>query len=187
MIRLTTAVFLAGAALAGPAFAQAPAAAPAPAGPTQTTATYGDWTLRCVSPPAGAGGARTCEVVQTLSIRPQPQAAAQPVAQVALGSVAKGQPLQLTVVLPVAVSIARTPQLKAGETVLLTLVWRRCLPAGCFADVVPTAEQLRTLRARTANLQLAFQDAANQDQALTVLPKGLTASLDALAKEDAGR
>jgi invasion protein IalB len=175
--------------LAGPALAQAPAAPPAasPAGPTQTTATYGDWTLRCVTPPTPAGATRTCEVVQTLSIRAPNQQAAQPIAQVALGSVAKGSPLQLTVAVPAAISFARQPQIKAGDTVLLNLAWRRCLPSGCFADVVLTAEQIRTLRARTANMQLAFQDAANQDQSLNVSPKGLAQSLDALGKEDAGR
>ena len=168
----------------GPAFAQAPATAPAP---TQTTATYGDWTLRCVNPPGGAPAVRTCEVVQTLGVRAANQQAVQPIAQVALGSVAKGSPLRLTVAVPTAISFAKPPQIKAGETVLLTLAWRRCMPGGCFADVVLAAEQIRLLRARTDAMQLVFQDAANQDQTLVLSPKGLPQSLDALAREDAAR
>jgi invasion protein IalB len=166
-----------------PAPSTAPPAAAAPATPMQTTATYGDWTLRCVRQGEAANSPRSCEVVQSLSVRGQQQ----PIAQVAVGSPAKGDPLRLTVVVPAAISFTPAPHLKEGETSMLALEWRRCLQTGCFADAPPPADLLQKLRARTEPVQIAFRDAANQDVALPISPRGLGPALDALAKEDAQR
>jgi invasion protein IalB len=163
--------------------AATPSSTPPAAAPVQTTATYGDWTLRCVRLGEAANSPRGCEVVQSLALRGQQQ----PFAQVALGIAAKGEPLRFSIVVPLSVSFALAPQLKEGDTSLLGLAWRRCAPTGCFADGQLSADMLQKLRARTEPFQLGYRDAADQDVTLAISPRGLVQSLDALAKEDAQR
>jgi invasion protein IalB len=177
---------------AGAAFGQAPAspplpatktAAPAPVAgtPVQTTATYGDWVLRCAHTGEGATGPQTCEVVQTLVLQGQQQ----PIAQVAIGSIDKTSGLRLTIVVPTAISFSKTAFISgaAGTANLFDLTWRRCLPSGCFADIVLTADALKMMRARAEPANLVFRDAGERDITLPFSMRGLSQSLDALGKE----
>jgi invasion protein IalB len=163
--------------------AATPSSTPPAAAPAQTTATYGDWTLRCVRLGEAANSPRNCEVVQSLAMRGQQQ----PFAHVAVGGAGKGEPPRFTIVVPLSVSFALAPQLKEGDTSLLALVWRRCAPTGCFADGQLSADLLQKLRARTEPFQLGYRDAADQDVVLAISPRGLAQSLDALAKEESQR
>jgi invasion protein IalB len=164
---------------AGPPAAPPPATAPVAGDPAQTTATYGDWVLRCVRTGDGATATRVCEVVQTMVLQGQQQ----PVAQVAVGY--DKADLRLTLLVPPAVSFSKVPTVSAqgGAAPKVDLAWRRCLPNGCFADVVVNADLLKTLRSRTDPLQIAFKDANERDATLPFSLRGLSASLDALAKE----
>ncbi len=183
MQRALTALALA-AALAGPAAAQpartpAPSASAAPAEPQRTTATFGDWTLRCQRPETGP---QSCEVGQTLFDKTQP------VAQTAIGRPSRNEPLRLTVLVPVNVSLSSGVRMLGGESEaggpLLELAWRRCVPAGCLADAPVTDEALRRIRARTENARLVFQDSAGREAVLPFSPRGLPQAMDALAKDD---
>lgn len=153
-------------------------AAPAPVtnDPAQTTATYGDWVLRCVRPESGP---RVCEVVQSMVVQGQQQ----PVAQVAVGY--DKTDLRFTMLVPPAISLSRAPFLGiAGATQPhYDLTWRRCLPNGCFADVQVGTEMQKLLRSRSDPMQIEFKDAGERDVKLPLSLRGLTAALDALAKE----
>jgi invasion protein IalB len=176
------AALCAGSALAQakpPATAPAPAAsAPAPAGsdPAQTTATYGDWVLRCVRPEKGP---HVCEVVQSMVVQGQQQ----PVAQVAVGY--DKTDLRFTLLVPPAISLSRGPTLGVANASAphFDLAWRRCLPNGCFADVAVGAELLKTLRGHSDPMQIDFKDAAEREVKLPLSMRGLVPALDALAKE----
>jgi invasion protein IalB len=176
---------IAGLLAAGGAAAQSPpaAASAAPAAvsadPAQTTATYGDWVLRCVRPGNGATGRRLCEVVQTMMVKGH----AKPVAQIAIGN--DKTDLRLTLLVPPAVSFSKVPTVSAqgGAAPRFELAWRRCLPHGCFADVAVDAALLKTLRSRTEPLQVAFKDAGERDATLPFSLRGLVPALDALARE----
>jgi len=165
--------------------AKAPAAAPAaPAAsaqppssdPAQTTATYGDWVLRCVRP---ATGPHVCEVVQSMVVQGQQQ----PVAQVAVGY--DKNDLRFTMLVPPAISLSRGPTLGVANASAphFDLAWRRCLPNGCFADVAVGSELLKLLRSRTEPMQIDFRDAAEREVKLPLSLRGLVPALDALAKE----
>jgi invasion protein IalB len=164
-----------------PARPSAPPAAPAavPADPAQTTATYGDWVLRCVRTGDGGTGPRACEVVQTMVVQGQQQ----PVAQIAIGY--DRTDLRLTLLVPPAVSFSKVPTVSAqgGAAPRFDLAWRRCLPNGCFADTVVNADLMKTVRTRTEPLQVTFRDGGERDATLPFSLRGLPASLDALAKE----
>jgi invasion protein IalB len=149
--------------------------------PAQTTATYGDWVMRCAHTGEGGTGPQTCEVVQTLVLQGQQQ----PIAQVAIGSVDKNSPLHLTVVVPTAISLSKAPYIAGapGTSFLFDLTWRRCLPSGCFADIQLNAESLKMLRARSEPANLIFRDAGERDVTLPFSMRGFPQSLDALQKE----
>ena len=165
------------------------AAAPAPAGvpapvpsePGLTTASFGDWTLRCQRLDANGQVGRVCEVSQTIQVQGQ----AAPIAQVAIGRLKSADPLRLTVVLPVNVAFPGAVQIATDEKNVkaLDLLWRRCLPSGCFADNAVSDEALARWRSLSLPGRILFKDASERELTLPLSFRGLGQALDALAKE----
>jgi invasion protein IalB len=150
-----------------------------PAIPERTTATFGDWTMRCEA--AVAAAKRFCEVV--LAITPQGQT--NPIAQLAIGKPAPNESRRLTVVLPTNVAIVTKPQVliaKAGA-VPLELSWQRCTPGACFAFVPLSDEATNTLSAQSEPGRIVFKDAADRETTIPVSFRGLSQALATLAKE----
>lgn len=158
------------------------AQAPAPAanlGPDATTARYGDWALQCRrNAPEGSGPA--CELLHTVTSDGQ-----RPVAQLAVARPSAQAPLKLAVVLPVHVAFAEPPRIAPGApaATALTLVWRRCLPAGCFADADLTDAMARVWRTQESPGQLVLQDGSGRAVALPVSFRGLSEALEALERK----
>ena len=146
--------------------------------PQQTTASFGEWILRCDHPRSAP---KMCEVVETINSQ------GHPVAQIAIGRVARGQPMHLTTLVPPSVTLDQAPQFTASADKQLTadLVWRRCLPAGCLAEVSLSEDLLKRIHARAEPSQITFVDGAGHAIALPFSPRGLAQALDALGKEDA--
>lgn len=171
------------AAVAAPAPSNKANAPTAPAAavalPQQTTATFGDWTLRCSRP---TGTAKFCELAQGA------QRDGKAVAEMAIGAAGAGQRLQFTLLVPTSVSFAAVPTLTppSGDGAGLSLTWRRCLPVGCFADAELGDDALSRMRAWTQPARVVFTDGAGRATTVPVSPLGLSQAMDALAKEDAG-
>ena len=165
-----------------PGAAGTPATPPPPVGnePATTTASYGDWTVRCESLQVSGKPRRICEVVQTMQVQGQ-QA---PVAQVAFGRPEGSTDLHLIAVVPVNVQFPSTVRVGSDDkdTHPLELVWRRCLPGGCFADAVASDDVLGRWRPLTTQGRLQFKDAAGRDAVLPLSFRGLAQALDALPK-----
>ena len=193
--RASAILVLAALAAGGPALAQsgrapasraaapaAPAPAPGPvsAEPQRTTASFGDWVLRCERTRPDS---QTCEAVQIVGNQQ-----GQPVAQIALGHPARNEPMRLTVLVPPSVTLASEPKLVATAAdkpePAIDLAWRRCLPGGCIADAALRDEAMAQLRARKEPSRLLFQDGAGREGSLPFSPRGLAQALDALAKEE---
>ena len=87
-----------------------PAAAPAPA-PDRTTASFGDWVLRCDRRADTTPPQRFCELGQTV----QRQGDAGPQAQLALGRILPTDPIRITLLLPINVAFEKGPKL-IGDT-----------------------------------------------------------------------
>ncbi|AMB44415.1 invasion associated locus B family protein [Methylobacterium sp. AMS5] len=180
------ALFL-GSALAQPTSGKPPAAPaappPVPSEPGVTTASYGDWVLRCqrLGPPEKT--VRLCEVSQGMQVQGQPA----PIAQVAIGRVPGETELRMTALLPVAVSFPSTVRVGLDErdvkASMPDLAWRRCLPGGCLADGAVKEEVLKRWREAEAPGRLLFKDAGGQEMALPLSFRGLGPALDALGKE----
>ena len=135
------------AAPAAPAKPDAQAAPPVDTEPQTTSATFGDWTLRCQKLPPGGDTARVCEVAQTI----QGQGQAGPVAEIALGRLKKTDPVRVTLVLPVNVIFPSSPTIaETKDAAPLELAWRKCLPGGCFSDAAVKDEVLKRMSGAAA-------------------------------------
>ena len=109
-------------------------------------------------------------------------------AQIAFGRPGRGQPMQVTLLVPPNI-VPSVPASLTGPRDAeppLELIWRRCLPAGCVADAPVPDDTLGRLRNWTDAGRVTFQDGAGRPAALPFSPRGLSQALDALAKEDGG-
>lgn len=154
--------------------------------PSVTTASYENWTLRCVMltdqdlVPQG----RSCEVVQTIQLQGQQQ----PIAQLAIGRLPNDKDLTVTAVLPNNISFPSTVTIqkdasdtkaKDGKT---QLEWRRCLPNGCYADTKPNTTFLTQIDPMLDG-SLTFTDASNRPLSIPVSWKGLSQAMTALEQK----
>src|SRR4029434_2284937 len=98
---------------------------PMPTGPDTTTATFGDWTLRCRLTATAQTSARSCELVQSIVLQGQTA----PFAQLAIGRLSPGQPLFITAVLPTNITFPSTVRMTFDDkdTEPADLGWTRRL------------------------------------------------------------
>lgn len=161
----------------------ATSAAPIPATPQSTSATFGDWVLNCQRVGDGAAQKKLCEVTQTLTVKGQTA----PLARIALGRLKPGEALRLTVVMPVNITPATAPRLLVGQKPAgaVSLAWQRCVPGGCFASASLDDPSVQRVRTTPDPSRIEFHDGMDREASLPFSPRGLAQALDALAKEDA--
>ena len=164
--------------------------APVSSAPSVTTATYGDWTLHCVTaaptPPAAGAGAsqRNCEITLTVRVAGQ----AQPMARLAVGRLPGKEDLIMTAVLPVNVSLPGRVHVAAdaesgdSERGGIELSWTRCIPGACLADGSPGKAALEIMRAKPSG-QLSFVDANGKTLGIRLSWRGFAQALHALLKD----
>ncbi len=163
-----------------PAAAKPAASQPAAAdgGPTRTSATYEDWVVRCERGES-TGGAKVCEVAQTLQIGNQQQNLT---AQVVFGKLKSDGPLRLVLQLPVGVWLPGGASFTAGENgKALAATFKFCIRA-CIADMDLTSLEATALNSATGPASLVFQDRNQAQVTLPVSLKGLSAALAARDK-----
>ena len=167
---------------AAPAKPSAPAKPPAPvsAEPGATTASYGDWILRCQRGGSAEKPVRVCEALQSMQVQGQNQ----PIAQIAIGRAGAGEPLQVAALLPPNVVFPSSVKVQADDKDSGTdLAWRRCLPGACAANAPAKDDAIKRWRAATGSGRIVFRNAAGQEVAIPLSWRGLPQALDALAKE----
>lgn len=150
-----------------------------------TTATFGDWQLRCRNPAAATGGQpaaqRSCEVVQSVVIQGQ----SAPFAQLAFGKAPPADALFFTAVLPTNIALPSAVRflIDDADKQPVELAWTRCLPGGCFASIATKDDFLKRWRAQNEGGRFIFKSAAGQDVTVPFSFRGLSRALDALAKQ----
>ncbi|MFG1403396.1 invasion associated locus B family protein [Xanthobacter sediminis] len=157
-----------------PAPATAPTPAAAEANPQATTATYGDWTVRCVA--AQPQGGKVCEAATGVQAQGQQGL----LAQVVVGRLAKDQPPRLVVQLPAGVFLPPGATLYLDEKTQsgIDTAFSTC-PRSCFADVELKADQLAALKATKGPGRLEFVDGARKRVAVPISFNGFAAAADA--------
>jgi invasion protein IalB len=158
-----------------------PPAAAVAATPSRTTASFGDWTLRCDRLADATPPRRMCE----LGLVVQNAGDQNVLAQAAVGRPASGEPLRFTVVLPANITVAATPKLiiDGKETGSLDFTWVRCLPGGCIATAIVSDDLLRKLKASPTPGHIEYHDAAGREIKLPISLRGFGEAFDALGKE----
>src|SRR5262245_46509729 len=144
-------------------------------GPDMTSETYGDWIVRCQA----AADAKRCEATQTLMIQGQNS----PIALIAFGREKKGEPLRMVIQLPTNITFETgvKTHLSGGEAAV-DMKFRRCFPAGCFADAPMTDVVISQLKAQGEPLSIKFKDGTERELSLPFSPRGLGPALDALSR-----
>ena len=158
-------------ALSGPLQAQEAAAE----GPTSLTETYRDWVVRCVTQPAlegQAATARICEMTQELR---QQDSGQRVLALSVIQSADDADTASLTLVSPFGLLLSAGIQIEVTETRLLDMEFRTCLPAGCIALSVLTADQISALAAGDI-ATVVLTDTNGQSLRLDVSLAGFTAA-----------
>lgn len=159
----------------------APAAPPKATQPEAKPVMYGDWQLRCQAASATPPAPRSCEITQAIMLKDQ----SAPFAQIAFGRPTPSDPLLVTVVVPLNVSFPSTVRIATGEAdpLPVELVWRRCTPGGCFANIALKDDLLKRWRALDTAGRVVFKSAGGQDVQMPISFRGLAQALDALAKQ----
>jgi len=149
--------------------------------PAATTASFGDWVMRCQRTGEGDKAVRVCEAGQTIQAPGQ----AAPIAQIGNGRLSPGEPMRITVVLPPNIALPSNVHIPADEKDEsgIDLSWRRCFPGSCIADAKLDPETIKDWRGRSVAGRLSFKDAAGRVLTIPFSFRGLAQSLDALAKE----
>ena len=170
-----------------PAPAQHPAPAPVPQAqaappdqnPQRTTASYGDWVVRCEVAP-GPPPQKNCDMEQLAQVQGQ----ANPISRVAIPLPPKGEPAKLFIQLPINVSFTAPVKIVTdGKDAGITTPFRRCVPAGCFAEIELKDDIQKKFRASAEPGKIMFKDAADRDVAIPLSFKGYAQAFEALLKQ----
>jgi len=183
MVRTAVTAFaIATASIAGAQAAEATATPAVGAEPQNTSATYGDWILRCSRTGEGDKSVRVCEVALPFQIQVRGQEA--PFGQLAFGRVNAKDPLHITFIMSPNVALPSDVKLMTDDkdTQPIVLNWSTCIPSMCRADGEFKDDQLKRWKALTASGQLIFKQSSGQPTPIPVSVRGLPQALEALAK-----
>jgi invasion protein IalB len=154
-------------------------AAPADQNPQRTTASYGDWVVRCEVAP-GPPPQKNCDMEQLAQVQGQ----ANPISRVAIPLPPKGEPAKLFIQLPINVSFTAPVKIVTdGKDAGITTPFRRCVPAGCFAEIELKDDIQKKFRASAEPGKIMFKDAADRDVAIPLSFKGYAQAFEALLKQ----
>lgn len=158
--------------------AAAPPATTAPAdqGPSQTTATYGDWTLRCTLRGRPGSHNTLCEADLAMHVQGQDGT----FVGVAFGPLSASQPPKLVIELPLGVWLQAHPTLylnaktKSGIEASFTFCTR-----SCFASAPLPAGELAALKSASGPGRMEFVDPRRTRISVPVPFDGLKSALAA--------
>jgi invasion protein IalB len=154
-------------------------AVPSAQTPQRTTATYEAWVLRCDIQP-GPPPQKNCEVAQVAQVPGQPN----PISRVAIGRPVNAEAAWLQIQLPVNASFAVGVRVQTDDKDPGMLVpFRRCIPAGCFAEAELREDSLKRFGASVDAGKMTFKDAGERDTVIPLSFKGFGQAYDALLKQ----
>lgn len=147
--------------------------------PNATTASYGDWVVRCATP-AGQSE-KVCEAATGIQVKVQGESRL--LAQVVIGRAGKDQPTRLILQLPAGVFLPPGAALYLDDKAKtgIQTTYSMC-PRGCFADATLDSKQLAELRAAKGPGRLEFVEGSRQRVAAPISFTGLSAALEAALK-----
>ena len=144
--------------------------------PDLTTASFGDWVLRCQKRDSGSTD-KTCEVVHSVTAEGQQGT----ILQLAIGQTEKQSERTLVVVVPVNISFVQTPQISvdANPEDSKTSVWLKCLPVACLANL--RLDQINWKSSKSG--KVSYIDGAGRPVVTPFSLNGLDRALNALDRQ----
>jgi invasion protein IalB len=142
--------------------------------PDRTTASYGDWVLRCE---LSNGSERGCEVAQTIQ-----DGRGQVLALVTARRATPTAPITFTAQVGINTTVAEPARLVIEDQAVLSLVFRRCMPRGCFAEAQLPEGEASSLVRRNDAAKLEYRASDESLISIPVSLRGLTPSLEALSR-----
>ena len=160
------------------------AAAQAPNNPISTTsASYGNWQLRCESRKVEARTVKACEVSTNVMVKAD-NGTSGTAAIVAFGRHPDKEGWQVALQLPIIVWLPTGAKLGIGdEAPLVEASFVACRPTLCSAGATVADAVIARLRAATSDLTVAYRAQTQQAVKVTLSVKGLPEALAALGKE----
>lgn len=169
-----------------------PGAVSAQDAPSATTATYGDWVVRCRNVAVEGEGAtltELCEMANVINVVRQGQAP-QPLAQIAIGGVEDADgasTMKLVLQLPIGVNLrpgaalVGNPEIETVEEgrIVFDAGYFRCTQNACLADADLTDEDIANLGSADA-AQLQFVDGSGRPVAVAVSLTGFSSAAAAI-------
>ena len=156
-----------------------PSQQPSPRPASRTSATYGDWVVRCEVTP-GAPPQKSCDMEQLAQVQGQ----ANPISRVAIPVPPKGDPAKLFIQVPNNVSFGSPLKIVTdSKDAGISTPFRRCVPAGCFAEIELKDDLQKKFRTATEAGKFQYKDAAGRDVAIPLSFKGFAQGFEALLKQ----
>lgn len=143
--------------------------------PTLTTATFGNWTVRC-RPQQDDNS--VCEMVQDI----QAGNNAGTLANLALGRLPGDDNLRMIIQLPLGVNLSDGIEISAGESASANATFETCFPNLCVAQTIVTADLLDAFKAGDS-LTVVFKDRAKRPVSFSASLDGFTAAYESSMQE----
>jgi invasion protein IalB len=153
-----------------------PQTAPPAVGPQRTSATYGDWVVRCEIPEGQTQ--KTCDMEQLAQMQ------GQTISRIAIPLPIKGQEAKLIIQLPVNVSLAGGVKIEVdAKDRGLIVPFTRCVPGGCLAEAALKEDEMKRFRAETQPGKMVYKNAADQPVTIPLSFKGFGQAYEALIRQ----
>jgi len=149
--------------------------------PDRTLDSYGAWELRCERlPPQDTGPAFACEVIQTIQLQGQSQL----LSRIAIGRPGPQADPVLVVQLPLGIWLPAGVAFDFGAGAgRHPAELRRCLPAGCLAELPLTESILTALRTNGATRSaVEFAMQPNENGSVPLVHQGFAAAYEAMER-----
>lgn len=151
-----------------------------------TSASYGNWLLRCESRKVEAKTVKACEVSTNVTVKGE-NGASGTAAIVAFGRYPDKEGWQVALQLPIIVWFPTGAKLGIGdEAPLVEASFVACRPTLCSAGATAGDAVMARLRSATTDLSVNYRAQTQQAVKVTLPVNGLADALAALGKEIAG-
>lgn len=139
--------------------------------PVQTTATFGDWTVRCRK--VSKKNDTLCEMIQVVPAKNKKGA----IANLAVGRLPGDERIRLVIQLPIGVHLPSDVAMKIGDEAIAQAKFQSCYSSFCLARAELDVTALKRMKG-ARSMTVSFKDRAEQDASISVSLSGFTAAHD---------
>ena len=137
--------------------------------PSQTTATFGDWTVQCRL--LDDKSTKLCEMLQAIQAKENNGL----LAKIAVGRLPGKEAMRVVGQLPLAVNLSNPVELRVGDKVAVSATYETCYPDFCLAGASFSDDAVQMFKKAEA-MTIVFKTRAGAAHGVPVSLKGFTAA-----------